>query len=165
MPDATPKQPVREIETPFGPAQIIDWRNHETEFETRPTLARIKFDKVVINNKEYADVYFDLTGNPRDETRWFESRSYRGGLTESANRKVHEWLDTIPEAATYAAPLAGEDVIASRKDLTYRGLTERIWKTTREVMGVTEDEILEVLKGIVAEKEAGRSFQKQYFGR
>ena len=165
---ATPRQDPRMVDTKLGRVKILDYRDNETERSDNmyATVARIDFERLVINRKDYGEITYYLERiHPGREVYRTTPARWGEPLTTAAGKQVHEMLDELgPHYRDYVAPLDPGDVARDRLDKLERKLAEACYKL-KDTPQATDEEIAEALRRVLARREAGETFHQIYFGR
>jgi hypothetical protein len=161
----TPKQARTTIETPFGTGYIMDHRGHETpkrdEKHARAEVAAIRFEKLVINRKDYGDMVLYVT-------RWHDSISVSpysyGGVTSKAHDALNEFFNDCPPLEPFLDDLDEAGCRASRKHKLWYEIQSKLSSLSSNQYypseeGKLTDALLdEVLADITAQRAAGVHF-------
>lgn len=160
----TPEQEPLTIETPFGTAVLTDARHY-----THNKLARLKFEVLTVNNKEYKDVMFNVTpGLTRDdEVNVDDAYGYGSPLTASAKSKVEQWVRAHLRAEL--SPLYEDQDPANLRADVKSPIRSRIARKLHELSidetfpePLRDELIREVLREALAAREQGHSFSTFY---
>lgn len=113
---STPKQPHTMIDTEYGPAKIIDFRDHDKPDES----PRLYLDKVTINRVEYTDVTVSIFKRNTGEVAAMVSGNWRKALSDSASRKLEAVVLTPELLKVYEPFLEPLDEHGVRASLKHR---------------------------------------------
>lgn len=165
----TPKQPKREIETPFGIGTIIDHRGHKTpsgkdKHHGNRELGCISFPTFTVNRKEYKDLTLYITHYHFGSVGVSPYRY--GTFTASAQTKVAAYFDG--EGREHIAPLLDDldpaDIRKSRKHAIAYNILSAIRKESSNQYypsdeGRETDALIdEILEDITKARAAGVHF-------
>jgi hypothetical protein len=161
----TPKQAPLELDSPYGKLTVHDKRSHESfKPRGRQRVARLHFDKLTVNRKDYGDMDVYLA---QDDRGFFglETDVYRG-LTGAARRDLEEYFcDSVfpnPVLAPYKEPLTDEDYRASLKRTLkleiLRHLDDAAHKGSWEETTLRTDLVDEILYEALAKRGNGVTY-------
>jgi hypothetical protein len=172
---ATPTQPVRTIETPYGTARMSDARTHDPKEGYNSDRAHFYFETLTVNNKEYSGSRFAMTHAHYHAPGEYSIHddNYYASLTESARRKVSE---ALTEATKDIIPLYLDDLDDDSKRLQIKAelkseLGQGIYKAAPSRHDHSDDAKLrtelidEIMTEFMAKRESGMTWNDIYFDR